>query len=79
MLKTLIAVALTIIVPVALLSACYAISYIPCVQRMLGLDDDDPLLLRVCAGVAFVSICIILLVTTLFVLLSLFIVFYGLL
>ena len=79
MLKTLIAVALTIIGPLILLAACYAASYIPYVKRKLEVDDNDSLLMKVCAGYLAIATCTVVPMAVLFLSIVLFNVIYGLL
>ena len=79
MIKILSALALTIVVPLALLSASYFVSKIPLVQRCLGIDEDDPLLFRVTVGLLVILSFIVFPTCILIALAGLFNAFYGLL
>ena len=79
MIKILSALALTIVVPLALLAACYFVAKIPLVQRYFDIDDDDALLIRVGAGLVVILSFIICPICILVVFAGLFNAFYGLL
>ena len=79
MLRIFAAAALTIIGPLILIAVCYAVSYIPFVKRMLYVDENESLITRVIDGFIAIVICIVAPVSVLFLLLLLFVAFYGLL
>lgn len=79
MLKILIAAALTVGVPIALLMACYFVAKIPFVERCFDVDKNDPFIDRVSAGFTAIAVFILAPVSGLILLLSLFVAFYNLL
>lgn len=79
MIRMLAAAALAVGLPMIVLVVCYAVSRIPLVRRWFDVDDTDPLVMKVCVGFLAIAICIIIPVVLLFMFMSLFIVFYGLL
>ena len=79
MLRIFIAAALTIVGPLLLLAACYAVSYIPFVKRMLDVDENDPLFIRVATGFMAIATFITMPACIMTLLIVLFNAFYGIL
>lgn len=79
MMKIFVSAALTVVVPVIMMAVCYAVSCIPPVKRMLDVDENDTLFIRIAIGFTVITTCILGPVLILILLLSLFVMFYNLL